>query len=255
MKNTINELIGDKHEVTDSIREALEDRITSPFYGYFIISWTIVNWDYLYTAIFVSGDDIFKKTGLLKNEYLLQVILPEHYWSIMYWWNFFVLPFLITIVVFWVMPYVTNFFYRKHIRNKIVLEKIKANEIEAGIKAGTRILKAQVEQAEVKEQAEKIDPKILWKQEYEDFRKHSLFKKFSEIIDSIYTHNGNIYRHDYDEEIKQWYDFSLSQDILVYADVNKLIEKNKDVINLTDKGKEFVKFYTNDNQPLRNKLL
>lgn len=253
LTNAFKELVGERHEVTDSIREALEERLSSPFYGYFILSWTLVNWDYLYAAFFLSGDTIFEKTGLLKNEYLLQTVLPEHYGSFLYWWNFLLLPFIITIIAFWLMPFVTRIFFKKHIRNQIKMEEIRAEEMVAGaeaektvLEAETKVLEAEVEQARAKEEVTKVNPSVLWKKEYGAFKSGKLYKKFEELIEHFYEHNGFIsYNnpHGFGE-------ITLDKDILVFADVNGLINIDGNEFEFTEKGKTFVKYYSNDKQSL-----
>lgn len=55
LQNAI-EWIGAGHEVSESVKEAVAERLYSPFYGYLLISWLIVNWDYVYRALFVDGN-------------------------------------------------------------------------------------------------------------------------------------------------------------------------------------------------------
>ena len=160
--------------------------------------------------------------------------------------EFLFLPFILTFVFFWLMPVVSRFFYRKHIRNKIKLERIKADETAASVRAESEILKAEVEKAKVKEEAGIISPGILWREEYEKFREHPLFDKFKEVIDCVYSYEGKINYHEYESEIQDWITFNLSQEMLIYADVNGLINRNVNTITLTEKGKEFVRYYTNE---------
>lgn len=72
----------------------------------------------------------------------------------------------------------------------------------------------------------------------------SYANKFSEVIDSIYQHQGYIRHYDFGEE------FTISQDILAYAHSNNLIEidQSKNVITLTQKGKYFVSLFTVENK-------
>jgi hypothetical protein len=236
--SAVKEILGEKHDITESVREGLADRLSSPFYGYFLVSWFIVNWDFVYSAFFVDGKIIYEKTKLLKNEYLLQKILPVHYVSFEYWWAFLVLPLILTFVALWPMQFVTRLVYRKHIENKKAEEMIKASALV--VKA-----EAEVKQAKIEKAAEEVSPKLIWKREFDEFKKHSLFSEFQKVIDCVYSNGGKIYNKYYDEDVHEWFEFSLPQDMLVYADVNGLIIKGENVITLTDKGREFVKTYTN----------
>jgi len=234
--DSFKSIIGEKHEVTEAIREALEDRVVSPFYGYFIISWLLVNWDYIYIALFVNTEFIYQKTGLLRNEYLFQEILPTHLVGWSYWLDFLIIPFIFTCVAFYIMPFLTRKFYRQHIRNKIKNEQIRADEMEAEIKAETKVLKAEVEQAEVKEKAAKTTPEVLWRNEYSKFKDNPLHKIFDTLIEHYYEHNALIATN-----TKR-----IRNDLLVYCDVNKLITIDHEYFELTEKGKEFVKLYIQD---------
>lgn len=246
----IKDLVGENHEVPASMHEALKDRLSSPFYGFFIISWIIVNWDFIYAAIFVSGDNIYHKTNLLKNEYLLQNVLPAHYVSLEYWLTFIIYPLILTLIVFWPMQYVTRFFLIRHIENKKNEERIKNQALKVRaetIKAETAVYEAEIEQAKREKEAAEISPELGWKKEYEQFKNHPLFDKFQKIIDSVYSNNGRTYVNEYDSEIQEWYSFSVPQDVLVFADVNDLITKsNTGNISFTQKGKSFVRYYTNE---------
>ncbi len=87
----------------------------------------------------------------------------------------------------------------------------------------------------IKEEIKKTDPEIDWKKDFNEFSKLPLFSSFQNIIDSIYTHSGYI----------SYSDFRMPKDILVYSDVNNLIEKiSSNRISLTKKGKFFIKKFT-----------
>lgn len=245
--STLRKVIGEKHEVPESIREALKDRVTSPFYGYFIISWLLVNWNYLYTALFVGGEEILERESLLRDEYLLQEVLPVHYKSWTYWIDFLILPFVITCVVFWFMPFLTRIFLRQHIRNKIKNEKIRNKELEAEIKSETKVLQAEVEQAKVEKEAEKISPELNWKRDYNMFKSSNLYKSFDRLIDSVYKYNGLISTGGWDAGTGNW-EFSIPQDLLVYIDINGIVTKKGNKIELTPKGREFIRLYTADSK-------
>lgn len=247
------EFIGERHEITESVREGLADRLSSPFYGYFLVSWFIVNWDFVYSALFVDGKIIYEKTKLLKNEYLLQKILPEHYLSTEYWLSFLILPLFLTFFALWPMQYLTRMIYKRHIENKKAEENIKAAALTARAELETKILnaetavfQAEVAQAKIEKEAKEVSPELIWKKEFEEFKKHELFSKFQKVIDSVYSNSGKTYVHEYSDEIQEWYTFSVPQDVVVYSDVNELISKDSTGgISFTPKGKAFVRYYTN----------
>lgn len=252
--SVVKEFLGENHDITESVREGLADRLSSPFYGYFLVSWFVVNWDFVYSAFFVDGKIIYEKTKLLKNEYLLQKILPVHYISLDYWWTFLVLPLILTFLALWPMQIITRLVYKKHIENKKAEEMIKASalivkaETETKVqKAETALFEAEVRQAKIEREAEEVSPRLLWKKEYEEFKRHPLFKKFRQVIDSIYTYEGQVHVSYFDQEEQGWVKFDMDLDMLVFADVNGIAEKREtNKVILTDKGKEFVKFYSHE---------
>ncbi len=67
------EEISKNNEIIGSFRDCLKNRVTSPIYGIFLISWAVFHWELIYTAFFVSEQKIWEATGgMLKDEYLKQ---------------------------------------------------------------------------------------------------------------------------------------------------------------------------------------
>lgn len=237
--------IGGGNELIDSTKLALEDRIASPFYGYFLISWILINWKLIYVAFFIDQGILFEKTGLLRNQYLDSLALPN------IWIHFFIEPFLITILLFWVFPYATRIFFTKNIRNKITLKVIELRETSRSTKAKTELvqeetslLKEEIEKAHEQKKAETETPEIIWDKEFKKFQSSKLFKEFNQIVDSIYEYQGYV---TYDT-------FTINKDILVYADSNGLINLSSDNrrIELTKKGKHFLKKFSELNANYEN---
>lgn len=238
--------IGTDHEVTESVKEAVSERLYSPFYGYLLISWLIINWDYIYRALFVDGEQILEKTGLLKDEYLLQVVLPNHLWSFEYWINFLILPMLLTTLAFWVMPYLIGIFYKKHIDNRVYYENIKNKALAKKVQQETAVLEAEQKKGAAIEKIKKTSPEVLWRSEFEEFKKNKeLYPKFQTMIDNFYKYNGyKTYQWGNDP----WNSSDVDDSMIVYADVNNLIELNGNSFNFTPKGKLFVKLYIDANK-------
>ena len=69
----LDKIVG--NEIVDSFKSDLRERMTSPVYGIFIISWLALHWKFIFTMFFVSEDKILEKTFLLKHEYLEQNFL------------------------------------------------------------------------------------------------------------------------------------------------------------------------------------
>jgi len=244
----VSKLLGDKNEVVQSTGEALEERITSPFYGYFLLSWVLYNWYFLYVALFVDQELIFQQTSLLRNEYLLSFFANFSLFKILI--QFFFAPLLLTILFFWFFPFVTRPFFRKNLRNKKVLKLIELEENQEEVKkeielvqSQTELLKEEAEKAKEVKKASKEDPTIVWEIEFEEFKKNKyLYEKFSQIVEAVYIHNGETtVPHQYFPEQNS---FQVEKDILAFVDSNELVKLIKGNISLTNKGKYFVKKYS-----------
>jgi len=85
-----------------------------------------------------------------------------------------------------------------------------------------------------------------WTDEYEIFKKTSMFSDFDDIIDSVIEHYGRIRETDINDNPTWWIDKGL----LAYATSNELVDLNQDEasISLTKKGKHFVKLFQLDTQ-------
>jgi hypothetical protein len=237
--------VGESNEFYDSTQIALKDRVTSPFYGYFLISWILVNWKFIYIAFFIDQEILIKTTGLLRNEYLNNLV-PA--FSPSFWLHFFIVPFTVTVLAFWVFPYVTRIFFRKNLRNHIALKVIELRETSRSTKAKTDLVQVETElikkeskKARQEKKAEQETPEVVWEKEFEDFKKTLLYSKFDYIIQAVYEHNGDILVPG------QWNEsspvFHIPKDILAFSHTSDLVtmDKVKGKIELTPKGKFFVK--------------
>ncbi|QQR76340.1 hypothetical protein IPJ63_02435 [Candidatus Nomurabacteria bacterium] len=247
---TIKDFFGDNNEFVASFDLAIKERITSPFYGYFIVSWLMVNWKIIYIAFFINQEEIYNKYNVLRNEYLSTIFPSIYSWD--HWFNFLILPILLTFFFFWVSPKITRIFYRKSIKNQIALKVIEIQETRKEAKEKTELIKDETEV--IKQELQKIKeekkiaseaPEMLWEKEYAKFFNSTYFSKFESIIDSIYLHSGNIKEFD---SYNNMTTFMIPKDILVYSHTNELIkiDKTKDKIELTEKGKFFIKKYSSN---------
>lgn len=247
--DNLKEFFGETNEVVQSTQIAVEDRLSSPFYGYFIIAWLVVNWHPLYIAFFIDQGKIFEKTGFLRNEYLFSILPISHTQE--FWWKFFLFPLTLTLLFFWVFPYGTRIFYRKSIRNQKALRiiELQENKKEAVqekelAKAEVSLIKEEIEKAKEEKRAAKETPEVVWEREFKNFQKIPLYQKFDYIVRSVYEHNGDITVRNtdiYSGPIT----FRIPQDILAFSHTNGLVtlDKKEGKIELTEKGRFFVLQY------------
>ena len=244
--------MGNKGEISASIDETIKEKTKSPFYGSFILSWIIINWKLLYILIFISSDKIFEKANLLKNEYITNLLPPIKSWE--HWLNFAIYPFLLSIFIFWVLPFITREFYKKSIRNSIRLEKIRLDEttekteqVTKLVEKETALIAQEVEQSKQKKRAKAEDPEILWEREFKDFQKNVVYSRLGEIVNVLYDNGGRTIKYINNTRIRQVNANTLA--VLDTKGLIKIIEEDIDEpekIELTEKGRFFLDRYLSE---------
>ncbi len=238
---SIKDFFGEENELVTSTNDAIQERISSPFYGYFLFTWLLTNWKLVYAAFFLNQEEVFIKTGLLRNEYL-ETLFPKN-WEIFL--NFVLIPIFLTFLIFWVFPYGTRLFFRKNIKNKKALKIIELQESQKEkkeekelVQQETALIKEEIEKAKEEKKAAEENPEILWERDFKAFQKLALFRKFKQILDAIYENDGQTKAHY--NSLTQSYDFKVDTDILIYSDTNGLISLGQGAgIALTKKGRFF----------------
>lgn len=236
------------NEITSSIRNVLAKRISSPLYGTFFISYIIINWNFFYTAFFISEEKIWEAAGELKNVYLIKEFFNYSDW---HFWLMHISPFLITYLIIWKLPkWISIPAIKKDEEYKTEAKKIqiaerKKLEIDLQDLEKENVKRLDIEKVKVEKEKniEKIDPSTMWDKDFEEMKKMSNYGDFRYIIDSIYEHYGRIREQISHNEI-----FEIPITTLAYADANSLIkiDTEKQRIELTDKGKFFSKRFLND---------
>lgn len=245
---TIKEFVGENNELVESTDIAIKERLTSPFYGYFICSWLLFNWQIIYVAFFVSQDNILTKTGLLRYQYLQQSF--PILWSWGFFLEFLIYPLLATALFFWVFPLVTRIYYRKSLKNQKALRRIDieenlqiSKEEKKLVKEETDLIKTKSEQEKQKKKVEKETPEILWQKEFEDFKGHPSYINFSQLKNVIYNNSGKTHKWNGASYVRL-----INTDVLATAHTKNLIlingkEYSDERIELTEKGRFFMSKY------------
>lgn len=240
------------NEILDSFNGVIKKRLTTPIYGTFLLSWIIFHWKFIFSLFFVSEDKIWQATGLLKNDYLSKEFFNFSDW---YFYVSWIMPIILTWLIIWKFPkWISIPAFKKAEEEKTEKIIIKINEqkkIETGqIKLqeeNIKKIKTVAQKTKKEKEIEKLDPTINWKEEFEQFKKHHIFYKFKQIIESLYKHNGRITLF-----TSGGYSRVVGPDILALAHSKELIniknDKNSiEVIELTNKGKFFVSKYLEEN--------
>lgn len=231
------------NELIDSFFRDLEKRLTTPLYGTFFVSWAILHWKFFITLFFVSEEKIWEVNKLLKNDYLSKILFNCQDWHS---WLSWILPFFITWLIIWKFPkWLSLPAFRQEAEYKTSKEIIKIRERKKIESEKTKLEEINIKNLEMvsertkkEEEIVKLDPTISWKQEYENFINSNFFNKLDLLIDLTYKHNGYLHS-DYNK---------MEEDFLAYLHSNELIEidQTKATIDITKKGKFFIKQYTLD---------
>lgn len=108
--------------------EIVQDRLFSPMYFYFLISWVITNWKFVYTLLFVDQETILKMQGILKVDYMAQM----YHLDVSSALHLFIIPLISSFVFVWWLSLISKKFYQKHEENQMekrtVLRKIEYTE-------------------------------------------------------------------------------------------------------------------------------
>jgi len=233
------------NEIWSSITKAIDRRVSNSLIGTFATFWLIFHWNFFVTLFFVSEEYIYIQFFQLKNEYLLSLLYNYKNW---HFWVDTCGPVLLTWLLIWIFPkYLLIPALKKEEEYWVNKKKIRL-ESEAQIeeakkiatKEETQSIKETVKKTQELDRLKKINPTIGWFEDYKYFSETSFSTIFKYIVESIYQHNGDIKWFDQYEQI------IIPQDLLAYAHTNDLVvlDKKAGKIELTDKGKFFVKEYT-----------
>jgi len=249
-------------DLTTSVKEIFNERISSPFYGSLIVSWLLWNWKIPYVTFFVDQSRLGDATN--KIDYIF-----KHCDS---FWLLVVGPLLSTGAIIFLLPYVTNYafkvtakFDRKRKDVQIEIDRSQVLTIEQSVK----ILRQVEEQQEsfkilLSSRDEEID--VLRKQLDSALKSKSeaipeaipetkLPEEDKTLRDLIYKEELNKFLKN--ENLTKWFEristyiqdrtpmYNIPNDVQNYYLSNDLIERAEKGYIFTDKGKHFLKQYTN----------
>lgn len=227
--------------------EYLNKKASSTLILVFVISWIICHSQGFAAMFFTDQDLIFRKYGMLKNEYLNQYFFGN--FCDYDFWIRTLLPFFLTWFYIWVMPkLIINRAYKKQINDRVDREIIKEEaqqrlikEQKETTKEEIAIKKEQVKLAEENKKLENKTPGKIWDNEYEDFTKIPDYSDIlSQLQDTIYQHHGSI-RDGYSNIVH------MTSKALMICDTNNLITISGNTCSITDKGKHFLKHFSSEN--------
>jgi hypothetical protein len=228
-------------EFWDSLGEAIKKRASNHLLGTFSIFWVICHWQFFVVLFFVDEDRIWLLTGKLKNDYLYNLLFNFNNIETYVLW---IAPFILTWLLIWKFPkwflipaYRKEYEYKTEKRKIKIQEDKKIKELEIELEQ-QNIKKLDIVSSKIEKESDikQKDPTALWKEEFEKFKKSHFYVDFGSIVKSVYEHS-------------RWVDdgnFKIPKDFLAYSHSSGIIVFDSKVdskIELTDKGKFFVKNY------------
>lgn len=191
------------------------------------------------------------KYWLLKDEYL--IILLHDNCCLLYT---LLLPILSIFIIYYVIPYIDEIIYDKHLENKykkvdIKLKKEKERVIEKGdiLKQKEKNIEKEEEIIAKEEKLQKTQEELEHEKREKDYKEIKKNSKFNETIEDIkkcvYKLSWQIYK-DYWNGSENIEDRRMKVENIVFADSNELIIKDWLNIILTKKGKYILKLHENE---------
>lgn len=240
-------------EVRESFNSVFKERITSPLYGAFIVSWLIWNWRILYLTFIVSPEKISET----KIDYIIENYSDP---SFIVWY-----PLLSTLILITIIPFFSNFAYLAHINfNKWRVDQRNSVEMKQLL-----TLEQSIElREELIRQKKRFDE--LLNDKNEELKKLSIANK--ELEEKISSKKVNPFERPKDSEILNLAgqiasnkelqkgveiitkysrarnpnlhsDKQLKSDVLTFFEINDLIDLKGSVYYWSSKGKEVLKLY------------
>lgn len=232
--------------MVEVLKSYLRDKTKSSLVLYYAVFWMSYHWQAVCALLFVDESVIYKKFGMLKNEYIYKYFfdfngLPNNWLHIAWIILGYIIPFVLAILAIWVLPLITNKAYRKELEDRINRRVFKA-EAEArledakrrGIEEQAKTVEAEGDLAKKQASLSRDNPEIQWKKEFErlslDIDVGAFFERVKKCVYEhgglIRTVNGSRY---------------MNADDLQVLDIYGLAVSNRQAISLTDKGKFFMR--------------
>ncbi|WP_157207047.1 hypothetical protein [Mariniflexile maritimum] len=237
-------------ETKNSFKDALKERISNPFLGKLFLAWMIWNWKITYVTFFVSENRLNENRLEFVSDYL-SADCPFDFF------NIYIVPILITIILIWLFPYITHEAYKaseKFRKKKALKKKNTDDEINNFKDQEIQILNKQI--SEITENKKELDSiieelkllakylaeetSILNNKNYENQKNNFLEQYKNEILTKKTKDRAfnliNGYNQAYDK--KRYFNLNDKNEINFLYN-SGLVEKDKAVIRLSPFG-EFV---------------
>lgn len=227
--------------INNSVKGCITEKINSPFYGTFLISWCLWNWKVFYITLFIDSRILLEEKSTLKIDYITSYYSwYEHFWYTLL--HVIILPLGSTFFIVYIISLLASIFYDKSLSTRNHNELIALNRDRELLKVREEkltitkdILETQKEEKQIIE-ATKTEEQV-WEEEYKKFRFSGYFDFLKNIETAIYRDRGRI--ENMNPQFKAYYDLN---EIAIFTGNNV----NYDFVELTTKGRYFLKLFKNE---------
>ena len=227
------------NEKANFLREGFLKRMTSPFYGIFVTSWILWNWQAFYITLFIDSELLLQSEELLKLDYIATFYpintLLEIFYTVS---HLIILPVASLITITFIIPPISKIINKKIWNDEKEQKDIKDTLFLQELDSKKKVLDKKEEILKKEKSNQKTKQKIkesktqeeLWDEEFKQLKENKHFSYFDQLQKCIYNDNGDTYQ---------------SKEILPFFHSNEIIKfsEKKHIIELTQKGQHFIKKY------------
>ncbi|WP_111308932.1 hypothetical protein [Confluentibacter sediminis] len=236
-------------ETTESLKDAIKERVSNPFIGKLLLAWIIWNWKITYVTFFVSEE----RLSVNRLDFVSKYLNPH---SIFNFLNIYFVPLLITAFLIWVAPWISNVVYyvsenrrrdreikKKKINNEISgYKEIEIKRLELEISTCKKQLKKESEKfKELSLMAEYLseEPNLIAEKKYEKTRTSYLNKFRNEILENKKGDKVSKLLYGFHIRDSENYFNEIDQKDLTFLITNDIVEKEGHMYYLSSYG-EFI---------------
>lgn len=234
----------EENNILQSVKDGINHRANSPFYGAFVITWLIWNWKTWYITFFTGEDLFFQKTGFLKINYLINSYTPTDFWSFIFVsGKIILLPLASVFFIFFIVCKIERIIANQHGKNELNKTNDELTRQKGIEKTTEKTLESRKKTVKKKAEIKKtLSQEEIWDEEYSKLGKIEGFKEaMIGLRDCIYKSGGLLDDH---------FHPSIGTKYRSLLHVNELFEyerRSNNKILLTEKGKYFMKRFINEN--------
>lgn len=196
MDKVIKNITNIGKEISEDIREVIKERFFSPMYFYFLMSWIITNWKFVFALLFVDIKDIEGS----KLDFLIS-FYPVNDWVVLWTISKLVLiPAFSSFVFVWLFSQLSEKFYKRNETFKMNMEAIKRGLVYQ-FKRDQKVEDIKLRKLEVEKQVVGYKDNEVFNSDYDDDNEDV------NLSGSPFLRSELLYNSDYDLYIESLNEF------------------------------------------------